>query len=139
MSALQNVIRSEAFDPLWSTRNDTLFRSRNKFDEAENEQLGERTLYTTHKHEVLAAYDSFLAEFDVSTIHRMSRQVKHKWVQILDKAREAYNRDLNLRASRQHSIDKCLVPRTTRETPPPSEMKNESTLAEMKDEDDSSP
>ena len=138
MSALQNVIRSEAFDPLWSTRNDTLFRSRNKFDEAENEQLGERTLYTTHKHEVLAAYDSFLAEFDVSTIHRMSRQVKHKWVQILDKAREAYNRDLNLRAS-QHSIAKYLVPLKTRETPPPSEMKNESTSTETKDEGDSSP
>jgi hypothetical protein len=138
MSALQNMIWSEVFDPLWSTRNDVLFRSRNKFDEAENEQLGERILwYTTHKHEVLSAYDSFLAEFDVSTIHRMSRRVKHKWVQHLDKAREAYNRELNLRASRQHSIEKYLVPRTNRENPSPSEEKNESPSEETNDDDDS--
>ena len=121
MSELQNMIWSEVFDPLWSTRNDILFRSRNKFDEVDNEQLGERILwYTIHKHEVLSAYDSFLAEFDVSTIHRMSRRVKHKWVQHLDKAREAYNRELNLRASRQNSIERYLVPRETRETPPSS-------------------
>ena len=103
MSDLQTMVWSEVVDALWSTRNDILFRSQNKFDAVENEQLGERILwYTTHKHEVLSAHDSFLADFDISTIHRMPRRVKRQWVQHLDKARAAYNRDLKLRDSCQN-------------------------------------
>ena len=56
------------------------------------------------KHEVLDSYDLFLARYDVSTIHSMTRAAKREWLRHLDAAREAFEKQRIQWAQGQNSI-----------------------------------
>ena len=45
--------------------------------------------YVANRHNILSVYNSRLTIFDITTIHRMSRDQQQQWVKHLDIAREA--------------------------------------------------
>jgi len=50
---------------------------KNNFDAVEEERMAEQLVwYSMHKHEVLDSYDHFLARYDVSQIHLITRAMK---------------------------------------------------------------
>lgn len=105
MNALQRMVWDSIVDPLWKVQNDILHRLQNNFDAVEEERMAERLVwYSLHKHDVLDPYDHFLARYDVSQIHTMSRATKRGWLRHLDAAREAFNKQQTQRALGQNSI-----------------------------------
>ena len=105
MNALQRMVRDSIINPLWKVRNDILHRMKNNFDAVEEERMAERLVwYSMHKHEVLDSYDHFLARYDVSQIHSMTRATKREWLRHLDAAREAFEKQRAQRAQGQNSI-----------------------------------
>ena len=76
--------------------------------------------YIDNKNEVLAIHDSYLAEYDVSLLHRGTRATKREWIRHLDLAREAYVKERTQRASKQQVITRWLTPaRSDVEDPAP--------------------
>ena len=82
---------------------------KNNFDAVEEERMAERLVwYSMHKHEVLDSYDHFLARYDVSQIHSMTRATKREWLRHLDADREAFEKQRAQRAQGQNSIMQYL-------------------------------
>ena len=87
--------------------------NKNKHREAEDATLTEKIeWYISHRHEILSYRDEFLADVDVSTLHRMRRDTKREWLRHLEIARQAHAVESRLRASGQNAITRYLVPRT---------------------------
>ena len=100
-------------------RNNILHRSANKNKERESEQLTEKiTWYLDHKTDLLSFHDQFLANTDLSTIHRATRESKRMWVQHLDIAREAYENERRQLASKQNVITRYFNPVVSEEQSP---------------------
>ena len=110
METLLQLLWDDVMTPLWKTRNDILHAKTNRYHEATDEMMSERIQwYMDHKHDVLVSNDHFLAEFDVGTLHRMSRTTKRKWIQHLDVARASYAMELQQRAKDQHVITRYFM------------------------------
>ena len=81
MDALQRMVWEVVINPLWLQRNDLLHKQKNRYHNMESEKLGERIAwYTKHKQDLLSVHDHHLARFDISTIHRMRRQMSREWI-----------------------------------------------------------
>ena len=118
MNALQRMVWDSIVDPLWKVRNDILHRMKNNFDAAEEERMAEKLVwYSMHKYDLLDSYDHFLASYDVSQIHTMTRVVKREWLRHLDAAREAYEKHRAQRALGQNSITQYLQRLNARPAP----------------------
>ena len=53
--------------------------------------------------------DSILADFDITTIHRMSPNQQRQWIKYLDITREAYTLELRQRGHNQNVITRYMV------------------------------
>ena len=114
MDSLQRLVWTEVVNPLWETRNELMHRNENRHREAEEVMLTEKIRwYVSHRHEVLSYRDGFLADVDMSSLHRMRRDTKREWLRHLEAARQAHAVESQLRASGQNAITRYLVPRTT--------------------------
>ena len=66
--------------------------------------------YVANRHNVLLVYDGRLADFDITTVHKMSRNQQRQWVKNFGKAREVYALKLRQSGHNQHLITKYMVP-----------------------------
>ena len=113
MNKLQEYIWDTIFDPLWAQRNDILHQEENKYNLAEDQKLTERiTWYVQHKQDVLAHQDQFLAQHDVTRLHKMRRKTKREWVRHLDRARKAYDIERKQVASAQNVLTRYFPVRS---------------------------
>ena len=62
-----------------------------------------------NKEQVLARGDEFMANIDVTRLHRMRRETKKAWIKHLDKLREAFRVENATRAAGQRPITQFLV------------------------------
>ena len=110
MATLQRMMWERIVEPLWVIQNCNLHQQKNHFDLVEEENMAEQPIwYVRNKQNILSSQDRFLAQFDVTTIHRIPRAQKREWAQHLDIAREAYLQELNQRASKQNVITRYLI------------------------------
>ena len=94
MDALQRLMWDDVVSPLWSVRNDIMHRKENKHQEQEDRSLTEKiSWYVKHRHDILSVHDQQLAEVDLSTLHRMTRQTKRAWARHLEVARNAFTKE----------------------------------------------
>ena len=115
VDSILKMIWEDIFDPLWDQRNRILHDEANKYNVAEDKILSTKLIwYVRNKHSVLAYQDHFLAKYDVNTLHRMKRTTKRKWIQHLDRAKLAYEKERNQRATSQHVITRYF--RSTTDT-----------------------
>ena len=114
MDSLQRLVWDDVVSPLWATRNELMHRNDNRHREAEDTTLTKNIeWYVSHCHEILSHRDEFLADVDVSNLHRMRRDTKQEWVRHLDIARQAHAIESRLQALGQNAITRYLVPRAT--------------------------
>ena len=105
MNTLQTMVWEEFAFPMWSQCNEILHKSKqtDSYHREEDNRLAAKiTWYQQHKHELLLHHDQWLAKQDLTRLHRMRRETKREWVRILDKARQAYDNELNQVASSQN-------------------------------------
>ena len=111
MNALLRLVWDGIVLPLWHQRNDIMHQKENKNREKEDSSLAEKIQwYVAHRHEVMSLHDTFLAEIDVSTLHRLRTDTKREWVRHLEKARAAYENELKQKEKRQHVITRYFKP-----------------------------
>ena len=121
INVLQRMVWDSIVEPLWKVRNDILHRQKNNFDSVEEERMAERLIwYSMHKHEVLDAYDHFLARFEASQIHAMTRTAKREWLRHLDVARAAHAMQRLQKAHKQNSIVQYLQAQPAGDPEPPA-------------------
>ena len=88
-----------------------MHQRQNRNREKEDSSLAEKIQwYVAHRHEVLSFHDTFLAEIDVSTLHRLRPETKREWVRHLEKARAAYDNELKQKERRQRVITRYFKP-----------------------------
>ena len=110
MNALQRLVWDEWAFPIWNMRNSILHGPDSKYLAAEDSNLSERILwFLANKEQVLARGDQFMANIDVTRLHRMRRETKKAWVKHLDKLREAFRIENATRAAGQLPITQFLV------------------------------
>ena len=99
MKTLQRLTWDDFAFPLWLQRNDVLHKnSTNEYNCKEDRMLSAKiTWYQKHRQDILSIQD-------LTTLHRMKRETKRAWTNILDKARAAYDNERNQRASSQNVI-----------------------------------
>ena len=113
MDALQRLMWDDVVSPLWSVRNDIMHRKENKHQEQEDRSLTEKiSWYVQHRHDILSVHDQQLAEVDLSTLHRMTRQTKRAWARHLEVARNAFAKEAE-QLSRGQSVITLFLWRTT--------------------------
>ena len=96
--------------PLWKARCKIQHDKDNQIEAAYYVGLGDNIKwYVASKHNILSAYDSRLANLDITTIHRMSRNQQQQWVKQLDITREAYALELRQRGHNQNLITRYMV------------------------------
>ena len=114
MNSLLRLVWNEVVLPLWYTRNDILHKKENKNKEREDNSLAERIRwYAKHRRDILSHHDRFLAEIDLSTLHRLRLETKREWVRHLDIARCALANEVKQRERNQRVITRYLIPRNT--------------------------
>ena len=106
MKTLQLLTWDDLAFPMWLQRNDILHEdTSNKYNRKEDSLLSAKiTWYQQNRRDILSHHDQWLAEQDLSTLHRMQRTTKRAWTTILDKARDAYDNERNQRANSQNVI-----------------------------------
>jgi hypothetical protein len=113
MDSLLQIIWNDVFYPLWEQRNQILHDEKSKYNLAENRLLTQKILwYVQHKHLILAGQDQFLANHDLTRLHKLKRKTKRQWIKHLDRVREAYDKERRQIASRQNVITQYLTRRT---------------------------
>jgi len=110
MNALQKILWDEWAFPIWKMRNTILHGPDSKYLAAEDSSLSERILwYMANREQVLARGDQFMANIDVTRLHRMRRETKKAWIKHLDKLREAFRVENATRAAGQRPITEFLI------------------------------
>ena len=110
MTHLQKILWPSVIVPLWNKRCKIQHGRDNRAEEANNLRVGDYIQwYVANRHNVLLAYDSKLATFDITTIHRISRDQQRQWVKHLDVAQDAYALELKQRGNNQNLITKYMV------------------------------
>ena len=106
MKTLQRITWDDFAFPLWLQRNDVLHKnSTNEYNCKEDGMLSAKiTWYQQHRQDILSIHDQWLGEQDLTTLHRMKRETKRAWTNVLDKASAAYDIERNQRASSQNVI-----------------------------------
>ena len=110
INSLQRLLWDEWAFPIWNMRNKILHGPDSKYLAAEDSSLSERILwFMANKEQVLARGDEFMANIDVTRLHRMRRETKKAWIKHLDKLREAFRVENATRAAGQRPITQFLV------------------------------
>jgi hypothetical protein len=68
--------------------------------------------YAQHRECILSHHDQFLAEYDITSLHRMPRTVQRVWIRHLDSARRAYENERRQRALDQNVITRYFPSRS---------------------------
>ena len=135
MNTLQTMVWDEYAFPMWAQRNEILHQSKQTDEyhrEEDNRLAAKITWYQQHRRELLSHHDQWLAKQDLTTLHRKRRATKREWIRILDKAREAYDNELNQLASSQNVITRYFqstsIPSATHSTTTDHESGNQEQL-----------
>ena len=79
MNIVQWLLWDTLLDQLWQQRNEIVHREHNKYNAVENKQLAERIeWYVTHSHELMAYYDQYLAQIDMSRLSQMGQATRRQ-------------------------------------------------------------
>ena len=109
VSAILTSLWDVFYSAVWRERNRLLHKEENKYNAAEDQRLNEQIRwYVENRRRFFSCHDQFLAEYDVSTLHRRSRKVKRKWVQVLEKVRAQYEIECMNSAKKQRTIPQWL-------------------------------